>query len=159
MLLKKIVLPTIATLIVLLFVLILLPKEKDEFSAEDLFGKKDVNSFNENTATVKLFKRTNKQGRMMETSEIILSNETQQKLTNSIMQSKFEKATTTYWNLDYTFILRAGDSVIIFYFDSVNKVLDVYMIDNERPVGNHYKIKDSSDDSDEFFTILEEFIR
>lgn len=156
--LKKILLPTTVILTVILFTFILIPnnKDKDLFSAEDVFGK-EVVSFNENAATVKLFKRTNKQGIMLETSEIILSKETQQKLTNSIIQSKFEKATTTYWNLDYSIFFRTGDSIIIFYFDSVNKIINV--LDGKKMVSYYYKIKDSGDDSDEFFTILEEFIK
>lgn len=154
---KKNLLLTTVILAVTLFtlILILIPnkKDKDVYSSEDLFGK-EVDSFYENkNATVQLFKRV-KHGNdlILETDGVILPKETQQKLANSIIQSKFEK-TTPSDSTDYTLYFSTGDSNFYFYLDSVNEIIVIF--NSKKLYYYYYKIKDG----DDFFDTLEEYTK
>ena len=153
--LKKILMPIaiIIAIISLAFILIPNKKDKDVYSSEDLFGK-EVDSFYENkNATVQLFKRV-KHGNdlILETDGVILPKEIQQKLTNIIIQSKFEK-TTPYASTDYTIYFSAGYSKFYFYLDSINEIIVTF--DSKKRNTHYYKIKDGED----FFNILEEYTK
>lgn len=149
---KKIWIPTIILVVVTIIIIVIFSMNKSnaeqmEFSATDVFDDIDFDHKIESFT----FLSISRAGSM---TELVLSEQWQQKLVNAIKQSKFEKPVSNYITpyYDYSFMITLNDLIYI-NVDTNNNIVLVHSFDKNNFLPR-YAFKDK-----EFFELIEEAVK